>query len=220
MENNLSETVFYIPLDKGFHIRWFTPTCEVDLCGHATLAAAWVLYHELGYEEPELAFLSRSGSLHVRQERDALLMDFPQTPYRSCDTPQTLIDALGCQPLECYQSDDYMLVLESEEAIQNLKPDLNLLQQVPCRGVMVTAQGCKADFVSRFFAPRFGIDEDPVTGSAHTVLAPYWSSRLDKATLTAQQLSKRGGQLTCKVTEDRVLLGGRAVTYLEGTLRL
>ncbi len=219
-ENNLSETAFFIPATDGYHIRWFTPTVEVELCGHATLASAHVLFELLDDESVDIIFHSMSGELSVTQKSGLLEMNFPGYQLSECTTPVELIRAFGTEPVQVFKSDDYLAVYESEQDIRDLSPDFELLKQLDCRGIIVTAQGSTTDFVSRFFAPRYGINEDPVTGSAHCVLVPYWASVLDKTRFTAAQLSKRGGFLKCELIGDRVLIGGKAVTYLEGFITL
>ncbi len=213
-ENNLSETAFVV----GRELRWFTPTTEVDLCGHATLAAAHVLFHHRQYGGEAITFDTRSGALTVRKEGDFLTLDLPALPPRPCPYPPLLVKALGEMPLEVLCSNDYLVVYGSEETIVNLQPNLALLQQLDLRGVIVTARGEGVDFVSRFFAPKLGIAEDPVTGSAHCTLLPYWCEKLGRQKLTARQLSYRGGYLEGELRGERVLLAGRAITYLQGTI--
>lgn len=216
-ENNLAETAFVVLRDEGMAIRWFTPTLEVDLCGHATLAAAHVLFRHLGEDSTQLTFSSRSGPLHVHQEGDVLSLDFP-TDRLKRDKPSTdLLERLGAPPSETWRGrDDVLAIFDSEETIARLQPRMSALARVPSRGVIVSAPGRSVDFVSRFFGPRSGVPEDPVTGSAHTTLAPYWVERLGKNPLQARQISARGGDLLCKVVGDRVVIGGKAVTYLVG----
>ena len=215
-ENNLSETAFYVPEDEGYHIRWFTPVAEVDLCGHATLGTAYVILHEFEPSLNRVTFRSRSGMLQVDRQDDMLAMDFPAQPPKPCDAPSMLAEALGRPPLEIVASEDYFAVLAKEEDVVTLEPDFNQLKKLDRRGIIVTAKGSQADFVSRFFAPKLGIDEDPVTGSAHCALTPYWANRLGKSRLRAHQRSKRGGSLYCEDRGDRVLIAGKAVKYLEG----
>ncbi len=222
-ENNLAETAFVIKTPDRLAIRWFTPTVEVDLCGHATLAAAHVLFE---YQEDAgslLSFESRSGTLRVRKTDDALWLDFPTDRLvREGTIPEELIKGLGIEPRELYRGrDDYLAILDSEEYIRDLSPDLaalDALARLPVRGVIVSAPGNEVDFISRFFAPQCGIPEDPVTGSAHTTLIPYWSNRLGKKEMKARQLSTRGGTLLCEDHGDRVMIGGRAVMYLRGEI--
>jgi PhzF family phenazine biosynthesis protein len=217
-ENNLSETAFFVPSEKGFDLRWFTPRKEVDLCGHATLAAAHVLFEILGYPEQTIHFETRSGALIVKRRGSQLEMDFPACPPTPCVPPETLAKSLGRAPLEVLAGDDYLAVFENEAAIRAITPDQALLAQLDLRGVIITAPGTDVDFVSRFFAPKFGVSEDPVTGSAHCELAPFWSGRLGKRILTARQVSLRGGHITCEMKTDRVALSGSAVTFMEAEI--
>lgn len=222
MENNLAETAFLVRQGDEYLIRWFTPAVEVELCGHATLASAWVVFHKLGHPSDEILFLSRfSGTLKVRKKENLLQLDFPSDPPVPAGSPAGLADSLGAMPLECYRSKyDYLLVLGSEDEVSNLRPDFGKLMNVEARGVIVTAPGKEVDFVSRFFGPQVGINEDPVTGSAHTVLTPFWSKRLNKKELTAVQLSARRGRLLCSDRGERTLIAGEARMYLEGTIFL
>jgi PhzF family phenazine biosynthesis protein len=222
MENNLAETAFFVPTGEGFHIRWFTPKVEVDLCGHATLATAHVLFNHLGYSGPELKFSSRSGPLRVFREGKRYVLDFPTDEFGPVEEPEGMVEALGGkEPMFCYcGKTDYMLVYEKQSDIEHMKPDFTKLGKVKARGVIVTAPGEWVDFVSRFFGPQVGINEDPVTGSAHTTLIPYWSRQLAKNTMTARQLSERGGDIFCRDRGSRVEIGGEAVTFLEGTIML
>ena len=220
-ENNLSETAFFVPVNDTYHIRWFTPKVEVKLCGHATLASAYVLFKLLKIESTSIHFTSLSGSLFVKLEEDgAITMDFPQALLEPCSTPQALWESLGAHPVECFKSVDLMAVLDSEETLMNLQPDFRQMATLPYRGIIVTAPGKDSDFVSRFFAPQSGIDEDPVTGSAHCATAPYWAKRLKKKTLTAIQRSERQGQLICKIDDDRVLISGYARLFSSGSIQL
>lgn len=219
-ENNLSETAFLVAEGSGWRLRWFTPLTEVDLCGHATLAAAHVLFSHLGPGGPEVVFETRSGRLTVRREADRLVMDFPARPPTPCPAPEVLITGLGCRPLEVLAADDYIAVLADEAAVRAIAPDLGQLATLDRRGVCVTAPGMETDFVSRFFAPRLGIPEDPVTGSAHCELAPYWAGRLGRPALSARQVSRRGGEITCRLEGDRVFLTGQAVTFMVGEMVL
>jgi len=218
LENNLSETAFFVPRGQGFELRWFTPAAEVDLCGHATLASAFVLFEKLGCLQAAIAFQTRSGTLTVERNGDLLRMDFPARVPERCTVPEGLVSGLGAEPMEVLGSDDYLVVYENEEAIRGLAPDLAALERLDRRAVCVTAPGDAVDFVSRFFAPRVGVPEDPVTGSAHCQLTPYWASRLGKTAFRARQLSRRGGEVLCELRGDRVLLSGRAVLYLEGLI--
>lgn len=214
MENNLSETAFVVPDGDGFHLRWLTPTKEVDLCGHATLATAHVLFEHLGYEKPRIRFSTRSGDLFVERRGDRLAMDFPAQPTQPVDAPEALIKGLGLVPQAVEANVDYLVVVETEAQVRALNPNMTELSALDRRGVMVTAPGDHKDFVSRFFAPKYGIPEDPVTGSAHCQLAPYWEKRLNKNTLSARQISARGGDVDCEVKGDRVTLLGKAVTVM------
>ncbi len=174
LENNLSETAFFVPKNDHFEIRWFTPSTEVDLCGHATLAAAHVLYQHLGYKGDSISFNSRSGMLTVKKTPEFLELDFPEWPIKFCEVPEDLISGLGISPEECYKCTDYLAVFKEQKQIEAIKPDFNILAKLPARGIIVTAPGEEIDFVSRFFGPASGINEDPVTGSAHSALIPYW----------------------------------------------
>ncbi|MCE6989252.1 PhzF family phenazine biosynthesis protein [Dyadobacter sp. CY323] len=221
-ENNLAETAFYVPIEKGFHIRWFTPTVEVDLCGHATLAAAYVIFNIQNYEGQTILFDSRSGELRVDCMEDWLTLNFPVDHYNVAVPPPALAESLNTTTLlEVYKGKtDYLVVVESEDVVRNLDFDIIVLSTIPARGIIVTSAGEDVDFVSRFFAPQSGIDEDPVTGSAHTTLIPYWAEKLDKTKMTAKQLSKRGGFLKCELSGDRVFIGGQARLYLKGEITI
>ncbi len=221
-ENNLSETAFLVPNEEGFDLRWFTPLVEVALCGHATLASAFVLFQCRDWPENRIRFRTRrSGMLTVEKRADRLEMDFPARPARIREAPAGLAEALGAAPAGVWGSAEDLLVrLESESAVRSVRPDFARLEQVDCRGTIVTAPGEQSDFVSRFFAPRVGVPEDPVTGSAHCVLAPYWAGILGRTSLYARQVSRRGGELHCALEGDRVKVSGKAVLYLEGTLNL
>ena len=219
LENNLSETAFFVPEGDGFRLRWFTPACEVKLCGHATLATAFVLMTLIEPERSEVAFETRSGRLTVTKLGDLFVLDFPRRDATPLPAPAGLEQALGAPFREVHATDEATLVLLADEAtVANLRPDLRFIEVQTGRALMVTAPGDEEDFVSRFFAPGEGIDEDPVTGSAHCTLAPFWASRLGKCELRARQVSARGGELECVVGDDRVLLKGRAVLTLKGTL--
>ncbi|MFN8347544.1 MAG: PhzF family phenazine biosynthesis protein [Spirosomataceae bacterium] len=222
-ENNLAETAFYVPTENGFHIRWFTPTVEVDLCGHATLATAYVLFFLKEYPHDRVSFESRSGELNVCKEGDWLILDFPVDQiHKQLVAPPALLEALGDNvPVEILRGkSDFMAVLETEEQVRTLQPDVILLSTLPARGVIVTAKGDSADFVSRFFAPQSGIAEDPVTGSAHTTLTPYWAEKLGKNELSALQVSARGGVLKTKLLGNRVEIAGQVRLYLQGTIEV
>ncbi len=222
-ENNLSETAFFVKEDNHYHIRWFTPTVEVDLCGHATLATAYVIFNHYNPGSDNIRFHSRSGFLDVKKEGDLLLMNFPSDVISQVTAPPKLIDAMGVLPKEIWKGKtDYMLVYSTMEDIENLNPDMRILEQVKARGVIVTAKGAGAgcDFVSRFFAPACGVNEDPVTGSAHTTLTNYWSKKLGKTELDAIQLSQRKGFLHCRDLGERVEIAGKAVLYMKGEISL
>lgn len=217
-ENNLSETAFFIRSGDSFDLRWFTPVAEVDFCGHATLASAHVLFEVLGHKDKTVLFNTRSGVMTVQRDGDLYAMNFPAQPPVACAPPQSLVDGLCLDPLEVLAADDYLAVVESEEQLRSIAPDFSKLRELDLRGVIVTAPGEKYDFVSRFFGPKYGIDEDPVTGSAHCELTPYWSTRLGKSVLQARQLSRRGGDVTCQMAGDRVILKGGAVTFMTGEI--
>ena len=217
-ENNLAETAFVIERNGYFDVRWMTPTVEVDLCGHATLASAHVIFHHLGRTGDRVRFQSRSGELTVARVEDRLVLDFPSQPPSSCELPEKLVQGLRAQPRSVWKGPDYLAVFDREQDIKALAPDFDMLARLDARGTIVTALGDDCDFVSRFFAPQSGIAEDPVTGSTHCALIPYWSKRLGKQTLHARQLSKRGGELFCEDRGERVGIGGNAVTYVEGKL--
>lgn len=219
-ENNLSETAFFVPDGTDYHLRWFTPVTEVDLCGHATLASAHIVFERLGYAHDVVRFMTRSGELAVRRADGLLAMDFPARPPRHCAPPQALIAGLGRGPLRVLAADDYIAVFDSEDTVRELQPDFAELARLDLRGVIVTAHGREADFVSRFFAPNCGIPEDPVTGSAHCELAPYWADVLGKQALRARQVSKRGGDVHCELRGDRVILSGRAVTFMDAVIEI
>lgn len=222
-ENNLSETAFFVPTEDGFHIRWFTPTSEVALCGHATLAAAKCIFNELGYDKERIGFESQSGPLVVSRDKDIITLDFPADPPLPCEPPLALIKAFGgVRPIECLRAMDYMAVFKDKRDVAEAAPDLDLLKKPGLRGVIITApsEDKGYDFVSRFFAPKYGIDEDPVTGSAYTQLAPYWAGRTGRNKFTSRQLSRRGGVVLCELKGERVLISGRAVKYMEGSINI
>ena len=218
MENNLAETAYFIPNGKGYDLRWFTPAVEMDLCGHATLASAFLIFEELGTDKDLLRFSTRSGELTVEKVDGRYVLDFPSRPGAVVEPPAGLIEAIGGEPKEVYKSRDYMLVYESEADVLAIDPDFNSLMKTDARTVIVTAPGDKSDFVSRFFAPEVGVPEDPVTGSAHCTLIPYWAERLGKNELHARQVSQRGGELFCELRGDRVKMAGDAVLYLKGEI--
>lgn len=219
-ENNLAETAFFVKEGQGYGLRWFTPLAEIDLCGHATLASAFVVFSHLEPKAEKVEFETKSGRLTVRQEGGLLSMDFPSRDPEPCPTPDVLIEALGLRPQEVLRSRDLMAVLADEEQVRSLAPKMNLLMEIDGLGLIVTAPGETVDFVSRFFAPKVGVPEDPVTGSAHSTLIPYWSRRLEKSELTALQISPRGGELFCRDEGERVIIAGKAVPYLAGTISL
>lgn len=223
LENNLSETAFAVKKNGLYEIRWFTPTVEIDLCGHATLATAFVLFRYFETDKKIIELIShRSGSLKVTLENTGkLTLDFPIDVPKITDENLALNNAIGKTPKKSFKSSfDYMLVYDSQKEIESIQPDLNALSKIETRGVIVTSPGENVDFVSRYFAPASGIDEDPVTGSAHCTLTPYWKERLNKETLTAKQVSKRVGELSCKLKEDRVYISGKCVLYMIGEIYL
>ncbi|MGB1465560.1 MAG: PhzF family phenazine biosynthesis protein [Alcanivorax nanhaiticus] len=220
LENNLSETAFIVPDEQGYALRWFTPTVEVDLCGHATLAAAWVVFNALGFPGERVRFSSASGPLFVSREGSRLTLDFPARPGNPIVDLQPLEAALGVKIRTALQSRDTLVVLDNAEQVRHFQPDLQAIAQLDTFAVMITARGDDCDFVSRFFAPAKGVPEDPVTGSAHCTLVPFWAEQLGKATLHARQLSARGGELFCALNGDRVSLSGEARCYLKGELLL
>lgn len=218
-ENNLAETAFFVQREGGgFDLRWFTPEIEMDLCGHATLASAFVLYDSLGFDEPQISFFTKSGELRVARDGKRLVMDFPSRPAVETEVPAGLAEALGGEPKLVLKSRDYLAVYDTQADVLALKPDFRAIKELGVHAVIVTAPGEDADFVSRFFAPSVGVDEDPVTGSAHCTLIPYWAERLGKNELFARQVSRRGGELYCELQGDRVKIGGEAVLYLEGEI--
>lgn len=222
-ENNLSETAFYIPDGEGFQIRWFTPGVEVDLCGHATLATAHVIFKHEGFEGNLIKFMSpRSGLLEVELEADGqMTLDFPTDKIKQLEIQEEVIAGFNISPKELWRGlSDYILVYENQSQIQNMAFDLSELVKVDTRGFIITAPGDQVDFVSRWFGPRVGVNEDPVTGSAHTSLTPLWAEKLSKNDLTAVQLSKRTGKLSCKMLGERVKISGKAVTYMLGKVEI
>jgi len=220
-ENNLSETAFFVKNKSSFDIKWFTPACEIDLCGHATLAAAHIIFTELNYAEKVLEFNSKSGKLTVEKNKDWYTLNFPSEEVQEIETPTLLKQALNVPIIKTYKGKWKLLVeLENETTITNLEPNFNLLSQLESNGIIVTSKGNSSDFVSRFFAPKLNINEDPVTGSAHTLLIPFWAKKLHKNKLDALQLSKRVGVLKCHYLNERVEMSGQAITYLKGQLTL
>jgi PhzF family phenazine biosynthesis protein len=220
MENNLSETAFIVQKKNQFYLRWFTPKTEVELCGHATLASAHIIFTEYNYKKNEIVFHSKSsGILKVRKEGAYLTLDFPAQRIKKAIPPASLLKGIRQEPLEVYKGKtDYLFVYRNEHEVQSLAPDFTILSKTNIRGLIVTAKGDSSDFVSRFFAPAVGINEDPVTGSAHTILIPYWRKKLNKEELSAKQLSARQGFLQCRQNNDRVYISGNAVTFLKGEI--
>lgn len=221
-ENNLSETAFFVPTEQGFHIRWFTPLVEVDLCGHATLAAAYVIYHYLDYPKDMIQFDSKSGLLTVSRNDDLIALDFPAQPPSVCQTPPEIEQAFGIKPLACLKSEDYIVIFEKAADVLEAQPNYELLKGLDLRGVIITAASNSEDidFIARFFAPKCGINEDPVTGSAYTQLTPYWAEKLNLSKLKARQMSARGGHLFCELVGDRVKIAGKAISYLTGEINI
>jgi len=219
-ENNLSETAYFVHNGDGYHLRWFTPGCEVDLCGHATLASAYVLFNELGERGDLLRFHTQSGELRVKRQGDLLALDFPARPPSPSAANPGLVAALGGNPRHILAARDYLVEYATEDEVRALTPDMEALKQIDRFAVIVTAPGRDCDFVSRFFAPAKGVPEDPVTGSAHCTLIPYWADKLGKATLHARQVGRRGGELFCKLNGDRVEIAGHAALFLRGTIQL
>lgn len=218
-ENNLSETAFLVKSGKTYDLKWFTPKMEVDLCGHATLASAFVILEYVDPSSDRVSFESNSGLLTITRADDLFTMDFPSRPAEACRTAGLLANALGSDPVEIRVSvRDYLAIFDTEEQVRRLQPDMQGLCNLDYLGIIITAPGMKCDFVSRFFAPKAGIPEDPVTGSAHCTLIPYWAERLKKATLHAFQVSQRGGELFCEHHGDRVRIAGKAVVFLQGTI--
>ncbi|PCI79352.1 MAG: isomerase [SAR86 cluster bacterium] len=219
-ENNLSETAFFVAEGDGFALRWFTPATEVDLCGHATLAAAYVLFEELDYQGEEIRFSTKSGTLSVMRNGDSLRMDFPAQPPLPFELPAQLVEAFAATPEDCLKFADIVAVFPSEELVRTADPDMLLLAQLDCRGIIITAESTEYDFIARWFGPRTGIEEDPVTGSAFTQLVPYWANRLGKTEFRAKQVSERGGEVTCELVGDRVLISGKAVLFMRGVIEI
>jgi PhzF family phenazine biosynthesis protein len=218
-ENNLSETAFFVPEKNGFHIRWFTPTTEVELCGHATLATAHILFHHEEYSKDEILFYCKVGTLRVTKKDHLIQLDFPVSKMNLSGMPHLLCSALGKTPVEYYTEGNFgMAVFNSEIDILDISPDFSTLKQVQENIIIITSSGSKVDFVSRVFGPKVGINEDPVTGAAHTRLIPFWSAKLGKDKMEAIQLSQRGGYLYCEDKGERVLISGSAVTYMIGEI--
>jgi PhzF family phenazine biosynthesis protein len=220
-ENNLAETAYLVPEGEDYRIRWFTPGVEVDLCGHATLAAAYVMYNELGYTRDQIRFQSRSGLLKVTRNGDWLTLDFPVDPYHAVETSDVLRNCTNATIHEAYRgARDFMIVLENQQAVMQSSFDQRAILQLGYCGLIVTAPGDDVDFISRFFAPAYAIPEDPVTGSSHCTLTPYWANRFGKKQLTARQVSSRGGFLKCEQSGDRILISGQAILYLKGDIKV
>jgi PhzF family phenazine biosynthesis protein len=217
-ENNLSETAFVIPNREVCLLRWFAPTLEMDLCGHATLAAAHVLFGHYFTDRERISFNTKSGTLTVTRDGHILSMDFPSRPGRPVQVDDALVSILGCRPTEALLSRDLLAVFESESDIRRFRPDSERIASLEAFALIISAPGTDVDFVTRFFAPRAGVPEDPVTGSAQCTLIPYWAGRLGKSKLVARQLSARGGQVSCELRGDRVIIGGAAVEYLRGEI--
>ena len=219
-ENNLSETAFFCPSDNNYEIRWFTPNGEIELCGHATLASAYVLFNILNYKTEQIEFNSLSGRLTVKKVNDLFRLDFPSQNPIKCKTPRLLTEGLGRESNNCYKNEDYLVVFETENEIANINPDFNKLKMLDSRGVIITAPGLNYDFVSRAFFPKYGVLEDPVTGSAHTKLIPYWAEKFGRSKLIAKQVSKRGGELFCENHKNRVYISGHAKLYMKGEIEI
>ena len=219
-ENNLSETAFIREENNEYHIRWFAPLCEIDLCGHATLASAFIYFKYIKPESSQFKVQSlKNGVLKVSKKDDLLILDFPKDSLNKYGDDKFIEEIINTKVIELYKGrDDVLAIVESEKDIKNLNINIELLNNLTARGLIVSSSGDNCDFVSRFFAPSAGVNEDPVTGSAHTTLIPYWSKRLNKTSLVAQQLSERGGVLFCEDKGDRVLIGGKAVEYLSGKI--
>lgn len=218
-ENNLSETAFFIPSERDFQLRWFTPETEVNLCGHATLATAHVLFHHHNVEARELFFQTKSGLLKVYRKNNRIELDFPASEVIETNIGNAAGHLFKLKPFACFQGrEDILFVFQSEEEVRSLQPDYKYMKTLPARGIIATAPSVHYDFVSRFFAPAVGIEEDPVTGSAHTMLIPYWAQKFGKPKLVGRQISQRGGTLYCTFLGDRVLIGGNAVTYMTGEI--
>ena len=221
IENNLSETAFFVPTDKGFHLRWFTPTTEVNLCGHATLATSWVIFNELGYDQKEIRFDSLSGELIVQKSEDGLTLNFPTWESQFCEIEEPIIkEIFGRAASEIYKGKKWVLIFDDEDFIRTAKPNLTLLKTIDCEGVVISAlsKNPNIDFVSRYFGPQVGIDEDPVTGSAHCVLTPIWAKKLNQTEFQARQVSPRGGDLDLRLQGDRLMITGQATPYMKGAI--
>lgn len=219
-ENNLAETAFTVPVENGYEIRWFTPEVEVDLCGHATLASAYTLMNFEGFSGEKINFFSRnSGTLTVTKNGDFLTLDFPVDNLQKVQDLAIFEKCFAYQPIEAYQGKtDYLLIFKNEHQIQNIEPNIPEIAKIDARGIIASSISENFDFVSRFFGPNCDVNEDPVTGSAHTTLTPFWAEKLGKTKLTAKQISKRGGVLECELKNDRILIGGKCKTYLKGEI--
>ncbi len=219
-ENNLTGTAFFVPNEDGYDLRWFTPSTEVDLCGHATLAAAYVLFEDLGYEGDEIRFGTKTGGLSVTRSGEFLRMNFPAQPPAPFELPLQVVEAFGTTPEDCLKYADIIAVFPSEELVRAADPDMGLLEQLDCRGIIITVEARDYDFLARWFGPRTGIKEDAVTGSAFTQLVPYWANRLGSNRLKAKQVSQRGGEVSCELVGDRVYISGKAVMYMRGVIEI
>ena len=221
-ENNLSETAFIREENGIFHIRWFAPLCEIDLCGHATLASAFIFFKSIKPESSMFEVQSlKNGILKVTKKNNLLVLDFPKDSLSQYNEISLIEEIININPIELYRGrDDVLAIVETEDSVRNLDINFELLNKINARGLIVSAEGTKSDFVSRFFAPSAGVNEDPVTGSAHTTLIPYWSNKLGKTSMHAEQLSERGGILYCEDKNDRVLIGGNAIEYLKGEINI
>lgn len=219
-ENNLAETAFTVPVENGYEIRWFTPTVEVDLCGHATLASAFVLMNFEGFSEDKIHFFSRnSGTLTVTKNGDSLTLDFPADTLQKVEDLSLFETCFAFQPIEAYKGKtDYLLIFENENQVKNIKPNITEITKIKSRGIIASSKSENYDFVSRFFGPNCGVNEDPVTGSAHTTLTPLWSEKLNKNKLKAKQISERGGVLECEISNGRILISGKCKIYLKGEI--
>jgi PhzF family phenazine biosynthesis protein len=219
-ENNLAETAFLVSREGNFDLRWMTPTVEVDLCGHATLASAHVLFQHRGHSSSPIRFQTKSGELTVDRAGERLVLDFPSLPAKSVEVTDEIRAALGAKPAALLRGRDYIAIFGSQKEVADIQPDLPRAAALDAQGIVVTGPGDDCDFVSRYFAPAAGIPEDPVTGSTHCTLIPYWSQQLGKSELFARQISPRGGELFCADRGERVSIGGEAVTYVEGKIYL
>ena len=219
-ENNLAETAFFVKEDEAYGLRWFTPTVEVDMCGHATLASAYVLFECLNYDKNEIVFITKSGMLKVWRDEHRYVMDFPTQTLEECDIAKEIEEAFGVKPKVTFSSMDYIVIFENEVDVYDANPNLEVLKRLALRGVCITAKSAKYDFVTRFFAPKYGINEDAVTGSAFTQLVSYWKDELGKDILFSKQVSSRGGEVKCHVKAERVEISGEAVKYFEGEIEI